>query len=162
MSRRHVGYSAAILALAFVLVLAVPSHDRALALFALLMLAGALVLSGLVLALALDPLAQEQPLVGAAAGADRPPAELSALVSGIRAASSGRALDERVYTAIRAVVSVRLARNHGIELGRDPAGARELIGAGVLWQLLESERGWTRLSVGGRELRQIVDQLERL
>jgi hypothetical protein len=161
-TRRHIASCAAILALAFVVVLTVPAHDRGLALFAFLLLAGAFVASGLVLALAAGPLAAEQPLAGAPAMADSTPAELSALASGIRAASSGRPLDERVYATIRAVASVRLARNHGIELARDPAGAREIIGAGVLWQLLESERSWTRVSVSGGELTQIVERLERL
>jgi hypothetical protein len=161
-TRRQIATSAAILALAFVVVLTVPAEDRALALFAFLLLAGAFVLSGLVLALAMGPLAQEEPLAGAPASADSPPAELSALASAIRAANSGRALDERVYLAIRAVAGVRLARNHGIELASDPAGARELIGDGVLWQLLESERSRTRVGVGAGELTQIIDRLERL
>jgi CHASE2 domain-containing sensor protein len=160
--RRHVGWSAAILALAFVLVLAVPDHDRGLALFAFLLLAGALVLSVLVLALAGEQLAAEDRLAGVPASSDSAPAELSALASSIRTALRERTIDERVYAAIRAVASVRLARNHGIELARDPGATRELLGGGLLWQLLESERTWTRLRVGGSELTQIVDQLERL
>jgi hypothetical protein len=160
--RRHISWSAAILALGFLLVLAVPDHDRGLALFAFLLLAGALILSALVLALAGDPLAQEDRLAGAAPGAESPPAELVALASGIRTALREHSLDERVYATIRAIASVALASNHGIELGRDPAGAREVIGGGPLWELLESERTWARLSVSGPELTQIVDQLERL
>ena len=162
MTRRHIGSAAALLALAFVLVLAVPDHDRGLALFAFLLLAGALVLSALVLALAANPLAHEEPLAGTTATRDSPPAELSALASGIRAVIRERVLDERVYDTIRAVAAVRLARHHGIELRRDPAGAREVVGSGPLWQLLESEATWARLRVGGSEITQIVDQLERL
>jgi hypothetical protein len=160
--RRQLGWSAAILALAFLLVLAVPDHDRALALFAFLLLAGALILSALVLALAADPLAQEDRLAGASASAESPPAELLALASTVRTALREHTLDERLYTTIRAVASVALASNHGIELGRDQAAAREVVGGGPLWQLLEAERTWPRLSVDGRELTQIVDQLERL
>jgi hypothetical protein len=161
-TRRQIATSAAILALAFLVVLTVPAHDRGLALFAFLLLAGAFVLSGLVLALAGGPLAHEEPLAGAPPIPDSAPAELSALAAGIRAAGGGRALDERVYLAIRAVASVRLARNHGIELASDPAGARELIGDGVLWQLLESGPSRTRLSVGAGQLRDMIDRLERL
>jgi hypothetical protein len=160
--RRQISWSAAILALAFLLVLAVPDHDRGLAVFAFLLLAGALMLGALVLALARDPLAAEDRLAGAAAPAHRPPAELVTLTSGIRTALREQVLDERVYGTIRAIATVQLAGNHGIELGRDPAGAHAVIGDGPLWQLLESERTWVRLSVGGRELAQIVDQLERL
>jgi len=162
MIRRHLGWSAGILALAFALVLAVPDHDRGLALFAFLLLAGALVLSVLVLALAGDRLAAEDRLAGVAASADASPAELSALASSMRTALRERALDERVYAAISAVASVRLARNHGIELARDPHAARAVLGDGMLWQLLESERTWVRLRVGGSELTQIVEELERL
>jgi hypothetical protein len=160
--RRHVGWSAAILALAFVVVLGVPDHDRGLALFAFLLLAGALVLSVLVLALAGDPLAAEDRLAGVPASADSAPAELTALASDIRTTLRERLIDERVYAAIRSVASVRLARNHGIELARDPGAAREVLGGGMLWQLLESERSWARLRVGARELTEIVDQLEGL
>ena len=80
----------------------------------------------------------------------------------MRTALREQRCDEGVHATIRAVASVRLARNHGVELGRDAAGARELLGGGLLWQLLESERSWARLRVGGDELTQIVEELERL
>jgi hypothetical protein len=161
-SLRRIGWPVAILALAFVLVLATPGHDRGLALFAFLLLAGALILGALVLALAGDPLALEDPLAGAPARADSPPAELSALTGSIRRAQRESALDERLYEAIRAVASVRLARDHGIELARNPRAAREVLGDGLLLQLLETDRGWSRVRVGGAELARMVDQLERL
>jgi hypothetical protein len=145
--------SAAVLAVAFLLVLAVPDHDRALGLYAL---------SGLVIALAQVPLADERRLTGLTATRHSPPSELAALTTGTRAALRERTLDEHVYETIRTVVSVRLARNHGIELERDPAGARRVLGDGLLWQFLETPRAWGRLRVGGGELEQIVDQLERL
>ncbi|HEY1778645.1 MAG TPA: hypothetical protein VGG41_20990 [Solirubrobacteraceae bacterium] len=162
MIRRALGWSAAVLALAFVVVLAVPAHDRGLALFAFLLLAGALVLAMLVLVVAADPPAAEDLLAGAPADADSTPAELTALAGSIRAALRERAIDERLHSAIRAVATVRLARNHGVVLTRDLDAARETIGEGTLWRLLESERTWARLPVGGRELTEIVDQLERL
>ena len=162
MIRRHLGFSAAILALSFVLVLGAPDHDRGLAVFAFLLLAGALMLSALLLALARDPPAEEHLLTGAPANAERPPAELVALAGAVRTVLREHALDERLYATIRAVASVRLAGNHGIELGGDPDAARDVIGGGVLWQLLESERAWARLSVGGEQLTHIVEELERL
>jgi hypothetical protein len=160
--RRPLGWSAVVLALAFVVVLAVPAHDRGLALFAFLLLAGALVLAVLVLVLAADPPAAENLLAGAPADGDSAPAELTALAGSIRTALRERAIDERLYSAIRAVAIVRLARGHGVVLARDPDAARAAVGDGMLWRLLESERTWARLPVGGSELRQIVDQLERL
>ena len=65
---------------------------------------------------------------------------------------------------VREILAARLAREHGIDLDREPDRAHALIGDGLLWELARpGRRRPERVQGGGlsrRQLEQLVDELE--
>jgi len=107
-SRRTLGWAATIVVVAFVIVLAVSARDRGLALFALLLLVGALALAGLVLALLATPTASSAPLALAPPEPDVPPADLDQIEYDVREALATGIVDSRLRAVVRAVAAARL------------------------------------------------------
>ena len=159
MTRRALGWAAAALALAFLLVLAVPGRDRALALFAFMLFAGALALAALVAVLAGAPRAGDGALVADAPAHELRPADLESIEHDVRGVLAGGIADEHLRSLVRSIALARLARNHGIDLRRDAAAAERLLGDDAAWGLLSARRG-QRLDRG--VLAGVVDALERL
>lgn len=162
MSRRVVGRTLAGVVAAFLLVLSVPDHDRALALYAFLLLVAALALAALVIALSATPAADERRLVGERPPPDTRPDELDTLEAAVRVALEGGALDEALVLRMRAIIAARLAHGHGVSLDRDPDGARALLGGDLLWQLVDPRRTARRMRLDASELVAVVEALEAL
>jgi hypothetical protein len=161
-TRRLLGWTFGGLLAAFLIVLAVPERNRALALYAFLLLVGALALGGLIVVLSATPPADDRRLVGATAAPDARPDELDTLDSGVRATLAGRTIDDTLHGRIRAIVAARLDRGHGVSLDRDPAGARAVLGEGLLWALVDPERSRRRTRLDAGELVAVVEALEAL
>jgi hypothetical protein len=161
-SRRAAGWTLAGLGVAFLLVLSVPDHDRVLALYAFLLLVGALTLAALVSVLSATPLADERRLTGERPAPDTRPDELEALEVAVRGALDGRTLDDLLTMGVRSIIAARLARDHGVALERNPDGARAVLGGGLLWQLIDPERATRRTRLDARELVAVVEALEAL
>ena len=162
MTRAAVGWTLAGLALAFVIVLSVPDHDRVLALYAFLLLVGAVALGALVVLLSATPPTDERRLVGERRAPDTRPDELVALEVAVRDTLAGRAIDEALTMRVRSIITARLARDHGVSLDRDPDGARAVLDGGLLWQLIDPQRSTRRTRLDARELVAVVEALEAL
>lgn len=163
MRLRTLGWPLGVLALAFVLVLSVPGRDRPLALFAFLLLAGAIVALGLVAALARLPGSDDRRLGAAAAGGELRPAELEAIESEVRAALAGGGANDGLRGRLRSIAAARLSRDHAIDLDRGEEAARRVIADDVTWQLVTADaRRGTRVRLGAEQLVAVVDRLERL
>jgi len=159
--RSAVGWAAAALFVAFLVVLGVPREHRALALYAFLLLAGALVLAAFVALLAAAPVGDEGRLEGAPPVPERLPPELDALERDVRETLASGAVEDRLHMQFRVIADARLARRHGV----DPVGeeAQQLIGDGALGQLLAPRRlGRVRLGLRTGELAAAIAELERL
>jgi hypothetical protein len=162
MRRSALGWAAALLVLAFVIVLGVPREQRALALYAFLLLAGALVLAGLVALLAAMPAAADERLRAAPAAGEQPPGDLEALERDVRDALREGSVSDRLWFQLRAVASMALACRHGVDLARDPETAERLLGDGPALALLGAPRSRTPVRLRARELAAAIDELERL
>lgn len=159
MRRRALGWTAALLAVAFLIVLAVPGTQRALALYAFLLLVGAIVLAGLVALVAAAPVAGEALLEGPAAAPERRPAELDTIEQEVRELIATGAIEDRLRVQVRAIALSRLAR-HGIA---DPAAAESLLGESPLGRIVAPRQpGRTRPRISPAELGAAVEELERL
>jgi len=161
-SRRAVAWTFAGLVGAFLIVLAVPERNRALALYAFLLLVGALALAGLIAVLGAVPHADAGRLGAAPAPPGARPDDLDTLESAVRSTLSRRTIDEILQLRMRAIIVARLERGHGVSLDRDPAGARAVLGEGLLWALVDPERGARRTRLDAAELAAVVDALEAL
>jgi hypothetical protein len=160
-TRRALGSAAGVLTAAFLIVLAVPARDRALALLAFAILAGTLAVAGAVASLlAAAPSAGEEPLRGHAAPADQRPGDLAAIEVDVRDALASGRVDERLRTLAISIAAARLARRHRIELAADPDGARRVLGEGAAWKLLTSSRSAPTMRPA--ELAALVDELEAI
>jgi hypothetical protein len=148
--RRALGWAAAILVTAFLIVLAVPREERGLALYAFLLLAGALALAGLLMLLAAEPAGEDALLVGAAPAPERRPAELGEFERDVREVLRSGAVEDRLRGQLRAIAAVR--REHGQPLADGPLA--RLVAA--------PEPGRARLRMRPDELAQAIDELERL
>jgi hypothetical protein len=158
---RALRWPAGALAAAFLVVLAVPGDERALALYAFLLLAGALVLTGLVALLAAAPSGEDEPLRAPAPAPDRRPGDLDAFERDVRdALARDGAVSERLVAQIRAIALARLRAGRGH--GADPEAAALRAGDPLAAVLLPARRGRDRLRLGAAELALLVDQLERL
>jgi hypothetical protein len=161
-SRRLVGWTLAGLLFAFLLVLSVPDRDRALALYAFLLLVGALALAALVVVLSATPAADERRLAAEPPVPDARPEDLEALEAGLRSLSAGGAVDELLRMRVRGIIAARLARGHGVALERDPDGARAVLDGGLLWELIDPQLATRRTRLDARELVALVEALEAL
>jgi hypothetical protein len=133
---------------------------------ALLLALGAIVLAALVAAVA-----RSLPLAPARRTPRRPPEPppLGQLDSVARALREARAssfeLHDRLVPIARQIAAARLARNHGIDLDRQPRAARALLGEAA-WPLVAAAgtEPASRLEPGASEaqLRALVDALEAL
>ncbi|NLE10764.1 MAG: hypothetical protein GX630_04585 [Actinobacteria bacterium] len=83
-----------------------------------------------------------------------------------RSSSSESGLHAHLRPLAQEIAAARLARNHGVDLEREPEQAREVIGDGRLWELVRpdreapedrSARGWSQT-----ELSLLLDELEEL
>jgi hypothetical protein len=96
-----------------------------------------------------------------------PIAALSVLVRRLSLArSSAYDLHFELRPLVQEVAAARLARGHAIDLVRDPERAHELLGDGLVWELVRPDRpaperdrtaGW-----GREELEELVEGLERV
>ena len=121
------------------IVLSVPDHDRVIALYAFLLLVGAVALGGLVVLLAGMPAVPEGPLVVAAAPGEHRPEDLEALERELREAFDSGAVDARLRA--RTIASARLARVHGIDMAGQPDAAAALLRGTVVGRLLADAPG---------------------
>jgi hypothetical protein len=160
MTRRQLLGAAAILSVAFLIVLAVPPGERGLALLAFALLAGALAVLGAVTALASVPAATDEFLGVSQTGPDQRPGDLEAIESDVREALERGRVDDRLGATLRSVASALLARNHRIDLATDPQAAHRVLGDGLTWLLLTRARSSER--VRPAELAAVVEELERL
>lgn len=148
--------------------LGVAQRDRGLAVFAYVLLLGALGL--LTLVRQTQTSHSVAPDVLLPRPRREPTESLEQLVSLERRLSGATAtalyLDHRLRPLVREVAAARLARHHGIDLDRQPERARALLGEGHAWELVRPERespedrfarGW-----GTRELRSLIEDLERI
>jgi hypothetical protein len=161
-TRSAAGWTLAGLLAAFLLVLSVPDQDRVLALYAFLLLVGALVFATLVILLATTPPADERRLASEGPAPATRPDELEALEVAVRGVLDARTLDEALAMRVRSIIAARLAREHGVSLDRDPDGARAVLGGGLLWQLIDPQRTTRRTQLSARELVAVVEALEAL
>jgi hypothetical protein len=153
----------AVLAVAFAVVLAVPPPQRATALFAFLLLAGALALALLVALVAARAPSRDVPLAALVAAPSSPPADLETFERDVRELVRSGAIDDRLRAQIQAIAAMRLARAHGIDLHADPAAAAAIVGDGPLWRLLTPTlAGRARVRLSAAELGVAVDALEGL
>jgi hypothetical protein len=133
----------------------VPREHRALALYAFLLLVGALALVGLVALIAVASAGEDALLEGVPPGPERRPGELDAIEHDVREALSSGAVEDRLRAQFRAIAAVRLAR---ARQAASPAG-----GEGPLARLLAPhEPGRMRLRLRAGELARAVDELEQL
>jgi hypothetical protein len=162
-TRSALGRGAAVLAVAFAVVLAVPAEHRAAALFAFLLLTGALTLAVLVALVAARAPARDLPLAALSPVPPRSPADLETFERDVRELLRSGAIDDRLRVQIRSIAAMRLARAHGVDLDVDPAAAAAIIGDGPLWRLLTPTlAGRARVRLSAAELGAAVDALERL
>lgn len=82
------------------------------------------------------------------------------------ASSSAYDLHFRLRPLIREIARARLARQHGVDLDREPEQARALVGNGRVWELIRPDReppedrharGWSEY-----ELESLMEELEGL
>jgi hypothetical protein len=161
--RRRLRWVWAALALAFVIVLSVPDHDRVVALYVFVLLVGAVALGGLVVLLAGVPVVADGHLVLAPPPGEHRPEELVALERELREALESGAVDARLRARTRSIASARLARVHGVDMARQPQAAAALLSNTVVGRLLADAPGSSRvLRLAPEQLRLVVDELEAL
>jgi hypothetical protein len=157
--RSALGWAAGALAAAFLIVLGVPREHRALALYAFLLLAGAMVLAGLVALLALAPAGEDDLLEGVPPVPERRPGDLDAIELDVRESLESGAVEDRLRATIRGIAAVRVARR----AASDPEVAALLIGDGPLARVLAPQlRGRARVRLRRGEFARAVDELEAL
>lgn len=152
---------------ALVMALALAGSDRGLALYAYVLLLGAIAL--LVVAVRLRGLPATVPLDDLLAVSERRRDDRRQLDVLIRRLVGGESsafeLHHDLRPLVRQVAGARLARRHGVDLERSPDRARMLVGARV-WELVRPERdppgqrflpGWPT-----RELMALVEELEAI
>lgn len=158
MIRARAPWAAAGLLGAFLVVLAVPDRDRALALYAFLLLSGGLVLTALVALLAARAPGGEDRLTALPVEPDRRPAELDAIERDVREALERGVVEERLRVLARSVAIARLARHGGVE-----SAPERLPAQGALAELLAPRRaGELRGRLRAGQLEEAVAELERL
>jgi hypothetical protein len=153
--RSTLGWTAAALVTAFLIVLAVPREQRGLALYAFLLFVGALALAGLVALIAVAPAGEDRLLEAVPPEPERRPGELEALEHDVREALSTGAVEDRLRSQFRSIAAVRLARAHTVP--PSPSGDSAL--ARLLAPL---EPGRMRIRLRPGELARAVEELERL
>jgi hypothetical protein len=145
------------------------SRDRALAVYAYLLLLSALLVLRLVRRTHAGlPSADAEALVPRARPRrEEPPIQLNELVRAV-AMSRLTALDVhyRLRPLVRTIAAARLSQRHGADLDREPERARDILGDGAVWQLVRPDRPEPeeRLARGIRvsDLERVVDELEAL
>lgn len=165
---RRAAVAAVAATIGLLIALGVAGHERALALFAYVLFAGALGSFALVRQTrASHPIAPDLLLPRRRR---RPAESLPQLTFLERRLSVAQAtsfeLHHRLRPLAREVAAARLARHHGIDLDRQPERARAVLGDGRAWELVRPDREppEDRLARGWRlgELRALIDELESI
>ena len=165
MRRAAAGTAGATIAL--VVALALAGSDRGLALYAYMLLLGAIALAALAARLRrLPATAPLDELLPAAGGHGDDRRQLDVLIRRlVGSESSAFELHRELRPLVQQIASARLARGRGVDLERSPERARALVGART-WELVRPEReppsegflaGWPIA-----ELEALIEELEAL
>jgi hypothetical protein len=127
----------------------VPRGERGLALYAFLLLAGALALAGLLALLAAEPSGEDVLLAGVMPAGERRPGDLEQLERDVGEALDGGAVDDHLRAQLRAIAAVR-------------RGSGQLADGPLARLLAPPERGRPRLRMPACDLARAIDELERL
>jgi hypothetical protein len=153
---------------AVIVALLLAGSARGLALLAYVLFLGALALMALVAKLRVaSPLAPRfDELVARPAREERPIGQLVKMQRLVNAAGWDQsALHHRLRPVLQEVLAARLSRQHGVDLEREPARARSVVGEGPLWELVRPDRRVPEdrgRGLSRRELEALLDELERV
>jgi hypothetical protein len=163
-TRPRLGWPAAGLAVAFAIVLGVPPAQRALAVYAFVLLIGALVLAALVAALAAAPAGADARLEGPLPAPDQHPVELDAFEQDVRDALREGAIGDRLRVQLRQIAAMRLERRHAVDIDADAQAAERLLAGSPALALAVAPRprGRERARLRPADLARAVDELEAL
>lgn len=160
---KTIGCAMVALAAGFGVVALSGSPDRALELYALILLVAAFVSGSLVATLALQPVPTARFGRRRKRSVERLPTELLDLEQQVRSALRGGELRWQLVASARDIAISRLAREHGIDVAAEPERAHEMVGDGIVWTLLSHREmidplGWLQM----KDLARLVEELEAI
>jgi hypothetical protein len=142
--------------------------DRTLAVYAYLLFLAALLLLALIKRTQAVPRSTTAALLPSPrARREEPPLQLGELVRAV-SMSQLTMLDvhHRLRPLVRTIAAARLSQRHGVDLERDPARARGILGDGAVWDLVRPDRSepQDRLArgFGVADLSRVVGELEQI